>query len=178
MSLWNKSAWREPTKSWEGSPKILRRPMNISNSRLAEVGTCSLATFPFLVKGLCEVGEVGFTWWEKSEVKILLSSATFFFQIFESVFFYKILMEWSWKSYACCSWHLAVVLHAVWRTCCLSQKLRNWMEIDLGCVPVSFLKPYILSSSLFPLIPIPQHTHILICSDLCRVRNLTFSLLF
>lgn len=85
---------------------------------------------------------------EQSESFVLFSDF-FFPQIFQSGFVCKILMEWSWKNYACCSWHFLILLHAAWRTCCLSQKLWNWMEIDLGCFPVSFLKPYILQALPF-----------------------------
>lgn len=119
--------------------------MNSSVFHLAEVVRCSPASFfPCLLEGLCGVGgEMIWLGGERGEKWKICSLQQLFFRYF-NVFICKILMEWSWKNYACCSWHFMILLHAVWRTCCLSQKLWNRMEIDLGCSPVSFLKPYIL----------------------------------
>lgn len=113
---------------------------------------------------------------KQSENFVLFSK--FFFQIFQSVFVCKILMEWSWKNYACCSWHFAIFTPCGVKNLLLLPKKdglewRFILEV-LQCHSLN-LTVYEGSPSPSDLSPFPPT--MFICNDLCRARDFTFSLL-
>lgn len=163
-----------------GKAKILKRPVNTSDFHLAEVGTCSLATFPCLVKSLCEAGGGRFYLvreeWSENFVlfsKFFFSSdiwICFLLQNPDGMILKELCLFFlAFSGLAPCGLKDLLLVPKI-------KKLNgDWSWMCSSVIPQNLhfeLSPF--SSDSHP----PQHTHMLICSDLCRVRNLTFSLFF
>lgn len=149
-------------KTWKGSYKILKRQLvNSLVFHLDEVVWCSRASIsPCLLEVLCQMRECRINLVvrkKQSENSVLFSN--FFPRYFNLFSFAKSWWDDLERIMPVVLGILRSLLHAVWRTCCFSQKIRNRMEIYLGCAPVSFLKPYSLWALPFSLwfLSLPSH---------------------